>query len=94
MFGDYSWISSRSHGQEMRFDLFLDQHQNQRITVIELGAGTAIPTIRYLSERLGSRKQATVVRINPREPQIASPHISIATGALDGLNGIDLALAD
>jgi NAD-dependent SIR2 family protein deacetylase len=94
MFGDYSWISSRSHGQEMRFDLFLDQHRNQRITVIELGAGTAIPTIRYLSERLGNHKHSTVVRINPREPQIGPPHLSIAAGALEGLSSIDQFLSD
>ncbi len=93
MFGDYSWISSRSHGQQMRFDLFLDQHRDQRLAVIELGAGTAIPTIRCLSEQLGNSKQATVVRINPREPQIGAPHISIAAGALEGLSGIDRALA-
>jgi NAD-dependent SIR2 family protein deacetylase len=92
MFGDYSWISSRSHGQQMRFDLFLDQHRDDRLTVIEMGAGSAIPTIRNLSERLGSQNQAKVVRINPREPQIGRPHISITTGALEGLQGIELAL--
>ncbi len=94
MFGDYSWISSRSHGQEMRFDLFLDQHRDQRLVVIEMGAGTSIPTIRYMSERLGSHKQSTVVRINPREPHIGPPHISIATSAVEGLSGIDKFLAD
>ncbi|OHB33696.1 MAG: NAD-dependent deacetylase [Desulfuromonadaceae bacterium GWC2_58_13] len=94
MFGDYSWIGSRTRGQEMRFDLFLEQHRNQRMAVIEIGAGTAIPTIRYMSEQLGSRQRATVVRINPREPHIAPPHISIAAGALEGLNDIGRALAD
>lgn len=92
MFGDYSWISSRSAGQEMRFDLFLEQHQNQRLAIIELGAGTAIPTIRFMSERLGNHKQATVIRINPREPQIKPPHLSIAASAVEGLNRIDQAL--
>ncbi len=88
MFGDYSWLPNRTHGQEMRFDLFLDQHRNDSLVIIEMGAGTAIPTIRYLSERLGSRKHATVVRINPREAMIAAPHLSIPCGALEGLQGI------
>jgi hypothetical protein len=92
MFGDYSWISSRTRGQEMRFDLFRQQHRDHPLVVIELGAGTAIPTIRYMSEQLGSLRQARVVRINPREPHIATPHIAIALGALDGLREIDHAL--
>jgi len=92
MFSDFSWIGGRSHGQQIRFDIFLEQHRKERLAIIEMGAGSAIPTIRYTSERLGERGNATVVRINPREPQIRSPHISIATGALEGLTGIDRAL--
>jgi hypothetical protein len=57
--------------------------------VIELGAGTAIATIRMLTERLGARAEATVVRINPREAAIRAPHLSLAAGALEGLRAID-----
>lgn len=89
MFGDFSWIGTRSHGQEMRFDLFQEQFRNKKIVVVEIGAGSAVPTIRYLSERLGSQSGTTVIRINPREPQIASPHLSFRCGALDGLRRID-----
>jgi NAD-dependent SIR2 family protein deacetylase len=92
MFGDWSWLPDRTRGQEMRFDLFVDQHRDQRLVIIEMGAGTAIPTIRYTSERLGDRPGATVVRINPREPQVPRPHLSLPCGALAGLNGIDAAL--
>lgn len=89
MFSDFSWIGGRSHGQEMRFDLFLAAHRKQRLVVIEMGAGGAIPTIRYTSERLGNQPGATVVRINPREPHIRGAHISIDTGALEGLRKIE-----
>jgi hypothetical protein len=58
-----------------------------------MGAGTAIPTIRHTSEQLGSRCGAVVIRINPREWQIAPPHISLPCGALQGLRGIEAALA-
>ncbi len=92
MFSDFSWVGGRSHGQQMRFDIFLEQHRKERLAIIEIGAGSAIPTIRYTSERLGEGGNATVVRINPREPYIRAPHISIATGALEGLTGIDRAL--
>lgn len=88
MFGDYSWLPNRTRGQEMRFDLFTAQHQHNPVVVVELGAGTAIPTIRYLSERLGSRPGVTVIRINPREALIGRPHHSLACGALEGLEMI------
>ncbi|WP_148894571.1 SIR2 family NAD-dependent protein deacylase [Geothermobacter ehrlichii] len=93
MFGDYSWLPGRSHGQQMRFDLFCDQHRGRPLAVIEMGAGTAIPTIRHLSERIGAWPEATVIRINPREAQIRPPHISLACGALEGLQAIDRLLA-
>jgi NAD-dependent SIR2 family protein deacetylase len=93
MFGDYSWLPDRTHGQEMRFELFAEQHREQSLLVIELGAGTAIPTIRFLSERIGSRPRARVVRINPREPNISGGHFFLSCGALEGLEGIDRALA-
>ena len=52
-----------------------------------MGAGTAIPTIRYTSEQLGQSSKATVIRINPREPHIGGRHISLPCGALQGLEG-------
>lgn len=92
MFGDFSWLSSRTHGQEMRFDLFIEQHRNDPVVVIETGAGTAIPTIRHMSEQIGHQLDATVIRVNPREPFIDGPHLSLECGALDGLSRIDSAL--
>ena len=93
MFGDGSWISDRTARQERNFDEFVTDHRESPMVVIELGAGTAIPTIRHTSEMLGRRPDATVVRINPREAQIAPPHLSLSCGALEGLRGIEAALA-
>lgn len=93
MFGDFSWISIRSNQQEDNFEGFLKGHRKPMV-VVEMGAGTAIPTIRRLSERLGNKYKATVIRINTREPAISEPHISLGCGALEGLRGIDIALKD
>jgi NAD-dependent SIR2 family protein deacetylase len=93
MFGDWSWLPDRTHQQEQRLQQFLDDHGDKRIAVIEMGAGTAIPTIRATSERLGWRYEAaTVIRINLRESEIAAPHIGLACGALEGLQQIDALL--
>ncbi len=89
MFGDYSWLSDRTRGQEMRFDSFISQHQRAQVVVIEMGAGTAIPTIRSMSERIGQRPGATVVRINPREAHISGGHISLPCGTVEGLKGVE-----
>jgi len=89
MFGDYAWVSKRSAIQDETFDEFLNDHQSEKMVVIEMGAGTAIPTIRHLSEQLGQRPETTVLRINPREPQIRGPHFSFAWGTVDILSQID-----
>jgi NAD-dependent SIR2 family protein deacetylase len=89
MFGDYGWISARTARQEERFVRFQDEGRRGPLVVVELGAGTAIPTIRYLSERLGRQPQASVIRINPREARIDAPHLSLPCGALEGLRGVE-----
>jgi hypothetical protein len=94
MFGDFSWIGDRTGRQEARFGRFLEGCQGQDAVVVEIGAGTSIPTIRNLSERVGGRKGTTVIRINPREPRIDAPHLSIAEGAVAALGGIDAALRE
>jgi NAD-dependent SIR2 family protein deacetylase len=92
MFGDWSWLSDRTARQEQFFEDFIAGRRDTPMAVIEMGAGTAIPTIRHMSERLGRRHGVAVIRINPREVEISPPHISLPCGALDALAGIDAAL--
>jgi NAD-dependent SIR2 family protein deacetylase len=93
MFGDGSWLPDRSDGQRALFEAFVDAHRRSRLAVVELGAGTAIPTIRHTSEWLGRSDGATVVRINVREPSIAAPHVGLAAGAREALERIEALLA-
>lgn len=93
MFGDFSWLSHRTDMQERRFEAFMEENAGRDMVVVEMGAGTAIPTIRRLSERLGRRRGAILVRINPREPWIDEPHLSMPVGALEGLLAIDAQFA-
>jgi len=89
MFGDFAWLPDRSHAQSNRFENFLDANENKKMVVVEIGAGTAIPSIRHTSERLSRRFGATVVRINPREPEIFGKNIGIAEGGLKVLQNIN-----
>jgi len=88
MFGDFSWLPYRSQEQSSRFEHFLEENSGKKMVVIEIGAGIAIPSIRHTSERLHRRFGATVIRINPREPEIAKPNIGIAEGGLKTLQDI------
>jgi NAD-dependent SIR2 family protein deacetylase len=94
MFGDYGWIEERTRRQRERFNRFLTGQNGKKIVVLELGAGTAIPTVRAASERIGALSGARVIRINPREPRISAPHLSLPCGALEGLRGIEEHLND
>jgi NAD-dependent SIR2 family protein deacetylase len=92
MFNDFSWLDERSRQQEEHFQSFLHQQQGKQLVVIEIGAGTAIPTIRATSEQIGRAPQATVIRINLREAEIPPPHLSLPCGGLAGLIALDAIL--
>ena len=89
MFGDFSWIDARTEAQEQQFHHFLAKYAGPELLVLELGAGTAVPTIRHLSTRLGQTYGAIVVRINPREAHIPPPYLSFACGACAALEQIN-----
>jgi NAD-dependent SIR2 family protein deacetylase len=87
MFGDGEWLERRAAAQEARMQAWLARVR--RPVVVELGAGTAIPSVRYFSHSVVQRHGGRLVRINPREPQVAGARdVGIAMGALDGLQAI------
>ncbi len=89
MFGDGHWEDSIANAQHRRLQQWLvGLPDDARLVVVECGAGTAIPTVRYTGERLQSMRKATLVRINPRESNGPRGTISIAMGARDALRAI------
>jgi NAD-dependent SIR2 family protein deacetylase len=83
MFYDFAWLPSRNVEQKKRYDAFLEQASN--LVIIEVGAGTAIPTVRHQ----GDFQYGSLIRINPREPELNKKEgISIQVGALEALTGI------
>jgi NAD-dependent SIR2 family protein deacetylase len=84
MFGDSSWIEKYAERQISRLDAWLEAPQ--RLVVVELGAGKALPTVRRFSEMHGPR----VIRLNPREAAIGlHVGVGIAKGAMEGLQLLD-----
>ena len=73
MFSDWYWNEQRQRGQMTALQEWLDRVSN--VVIIEIGAGTAIPTIRRFGEGLGY----PLIRINvaesevPRDSDVALP---------------------
>jgi len=82
MFGDWSWRRVRAEHQERQFTDWMSRVK--RPVVIEIGAGTDIPTIRMFSDRF-----SRLIRINPRDHQVPAPSaLSLPMGGLAGIEGI------
>jgi len=94
MFGDWLWVPGRTAEQEARFRNWLDELDaaEDGLAVIELGAGTSVPTVRLTSEHLARRPGARLVRINPRETDVPPGAIAVPTGALRAIEEIDARL--
>lgn len=92
MFGDWHWVAQRTAAQEERLRGWVERAAGG-LTVVEIGAGTAVPTVRLTSEHIARRTGATLVRINPREPDTPAGGISLPVPALAALEALDRRLA-
>ena len=88
MFGDFGWNYSRTDTQRDRLVRWIDgiKEEGAKLAIVEMGAGTAIPTVRNASEQIAKRFGVPLIRINPRESEGAE--ISIALGAAEALDSI------
>jgi NAD-dependent SIR2 family protein deacetylase len=88
MFGDGRWLDDRTAHQYERLERW--RRQVRRLVVVELGAGMDVPSVRRLCEA----QRAPLVRINPREPNVAvGTDVGIAQGALAALQALRALLA-
>lgn len=93
MFGDGHWIPDYHQAQNRKYNQWLSEISRQmRIAIVELGAGTAIPTVRSESEKVARDFAQPMIRINPREYSGPDPCISISGGGLKSLREIEDAL--
>lgn len=90
MFGDWSWLYHRTDEQQERFAAWLKglAKFSVRLAVIELGAGSAIPTVRHTSEQTAQKYGGRLIRINPREPEVPRGQIGLPLGAAEGIEKI------
>ena len=93
MFGDWNvWNSKRFNRQIARYNTWIKKNKSAKMVIIEIGAGTAIPTIRYEGEKRAKQLMNTAfIRINPSEWMINTKikiAIELPLGGKEGLKMI------
>lgn len=87
MFSDWEWIAHQAYRQEARLKEWLSSVQH--LVVIEIGAGSKIPTARSF----GVRQKGFLIRINPTEPELGgATGVSLRMDGLAALRGIEGAI--
>lgn len=87
MFDDEYFIENE---QSKQFHHWRFKNKDKKMVIIEIGAGSTIPTIRTFGDRLSKLdKNISLIRINPREPEVFDEdNISIPLGGLEGICNI------
>ena len=80
MFGDWDWIPTRYEAQETRLARWLSRAE--RPVVVEIGAGSNIPSVRHFSQHVVAHRGGQIVRISPREPDVAASLGRLPAGAV------------
>ena len=88
MFSDWHWQSQMQDEKEQKLIAWLKQVKN--LAIVELGAGTAVPSVRNFGERLVNHsinESVSLLRVNIREPQVPNKSncFGVSVGALEGL---------
>ncbi len=92
MFGDAGWLPERSAAQARR--LFRRLGEAERPVVVEIGAGSAIPSVRHFAQEVVQRCRGRLVRINPTESAVpGGDDVGLPCRGLEALLAIDAALA-
>lgn len=88
MFGDEYWLAERTNDQNERYWQWLSACGDSPV-ILECGAGTAVPTVRYNSENVIYRRRARLIRINARDSHVPAGSLGIPMSALEALQRIN-----
>lgn len=77
MFDDAHWLEYKAKEQNAKFQKWKDKvfKKNQKLAIIEIGAGLAVQTIRFNNNRLVHLNEANskIIRINPKQSKTTRP---------------------
>jgi NAD-dependent SIR2 family protein deacetylase len=87
MFNDGGYIDEHDRSIRMGYQKFIAENRQRKVAIIVIGAGQAVPTIKYEVEMLLKKlPNANVIKINP---DVLPSRYSIALGALEALKEVD-----
>jgi len=92
MFDDRTWSPGRTSAQQVKFRAWQRTLARGRFAVIEIGAGTAVPTVREAAEQLAAAGRVPLIRVNPRDYQGEANVLSLPGSALEVLQAIAAAM--
>ena len=88
MFNDWNWLAHRKYEQQLRYRNWRSLAKSP--VVIEIGAGSSIPSVRTF----GENQNCPMIRINPREADVVRPDdVSLPCGGLLAIEAISGTLA-
>ena len=92
MFGDPMWEYARADSQEQRMVEWTQDLVERRaaLVILEVGAGTHIPSVRARSSSLSNRLNAPLVRINTRDPEGPRGALSLPMKAKEALIELEI----
>ncbi|WP_245856816.1 SIR2 family NAD-dependent protein deacylase [Actinoalloteichus hoggarensis] len=89
MFGDARWVGDRSEERLTEVSRWRRGPHTAKLVVVELGAGTAVPTVRRQAE-LASAASGALIRVNPVAPEVRHGRgVALRMGAADALAAVD-----
>lgn len=89
MFGDWEWIDDRMREQRSRLRVW--RGKVDRLLVLEIGAGTGVPTVRHF----GESQDSPIIRINTTEAKTSPDRgISLCMSGTEAMRGIAAALLE
>lgn len=90
MFGDRHWnpTFAKNQGVENNYRLRDLADKRYRFVIIEIGAGTAVPTVRRESEKLALKYKTTLIRINPNDAFVENGHIGLPLNAENAIDAL------
>ena len=95
MFDDDAWVEAPFERQADALDDWLAQVRGRRLVVLEIGAGSAIVSVRSFAQRLARVPGVRWIRLNPDGSRLPPGHgPSLPGGALELLRRIHERLSD
>lgn len=94
MFGDPMWNYTRTDSQEERMVAWTQELVNHHaaVVILEVGAGTHIPSVRAKSSSLSNLLDAPLIRINTRDPEGLPGTLSVPMKAKEALIELEILL--